>query len=108
LLLVSTLMSVARLERQRHRADQKVIACRAAARLLEEWFSGATKFPTHESGGIAESQVLIWNTKILETRNVATLRVHTVRLTIGEDEPTVGSHPLCVVDVLVPSELGAR
>jgi hypothetical protein len=108
MLLVGTLMSIARLDVQGHRADQRLLACRAAEQLLDEWFSGDTSFPTQNSGEVVQSEGLVWHTTILETQEVALTRIHKVRLTINEGIAKTDSQPLCVVDVLVSDEFGLR
>jgi hypothetical protein len=104
--LVGVVLAKSRHTRQLALAQRRQAAVRAADSLINEWWTGSEGIPVNESGAVPSAPSLVWETRIVDNRDVERLGARVVRVELRESESSTyredADRPLVTVELVLP------
>lgn len=100
--LVAVLLTEAKCKGQSRGAKVRLAACRAAEKLLEEWWATPEDFPREGQGELSEETGFLWRTYVCRNEAAEELGGEAVRLEIRSQGFAAAEKPVVTVDVVLP------
>ena len=106
-LAVAMVLSRGQLVDQHVRAEQKLEAVRVADAMLAEWWAqGPDALQVNGEGAVTGQAGWVWQTLVIEHRDLEPFEAHVLRLRILDTEVTGDPIELTSIDVVLPKREG--